>query len=266
MIAAAGVGGQPQQQQQQQQQQQFQQHQAPVPGSLAQVQTATMAGQQQQHRYQQGLPPQSQQQPQHQSQQTTVQQRHNMLIDPPEVIAQQQRLLTEATRKVQEHVYYMKQSMERNDLPGVLDRASQMVSELGEHAHSHQHHHFHPPAPGATGTTTALNPKNYYELHLRTLEELPALEEYLLGIASSSKQQQQQQQQLQNQQQQQIQQQNQHQYHQHQQCNEPSRNESRAIRGNCKRFGYRERNEPHDDTSWTAIPTAAISTGSTTQH
>mmetsp|Transcript_118293 Transcript_118293/g.341957 ORF Transcript_118293/g.341957 Transcript_118293/m.341957 type:complete len:1440 (+) Transcript_118293:219-4538(+) len=106
--------------------------------------------------------------------------------DPPEVIAQQNRLLTDATRKVQEHAYYMKQAMERHDLPTVLDRASQMVGELGEHAHSHHHHHVHPPAPGATGSTTALSPKNYYELHLRALEELPTLEDYLLGVAQGN--------------------------------------------------------------------------------
>jgi vacuolar protein sorting-associated protein 35 len=112
----------------------------------------------------------------------------NIYVDPPEVVAQQNRLLTDATRKVQEHAYYMKQAMERNDLPTVLDRAAQMVGELGEHAHSHHHHHVHPPAPGATGSTTALSPKNYYELHLRALEELPTLEDYLLNIAQAASQ------------------------------------------------------------------------------
>jgi vacuolar protein sorting-associated protein 35 len=110
------------------------------------------------------------------------------------VIAQQQRLLTDATRKVQEHAYYMKQAMERNDLPTVLDRAAQMVGELGEHAHAHHHHHVHPPAPGATGSTTALQPKNYYELHLRALEELPTLEDYLLNLSQQQPQPQMQQQ------------------------------------------------------------------------
>eukprot|EP00980_Cylindrotheca_fusiformis_P010583 scaffold2353_cov134-Cylindrotheca_fusiformis.AAC.6 len=103
--------------------------------------------------------------------------------DPPDVVAQQQRLLTDATRKVQEHAYYMKQAMERNDLPAVMDRAACMVGELGEHAHAHHQHRLHPPPPGATGTTTSLSPKNYYELHLRALEELPTLEDYLLNMA-----------------------------------------------------------------------------------
>jgi hypothetical protein len=111
---------------------------------------------------------------------------HNPWEDPPEVVAQQQRLLTGATRKVQEHAYYMKQAMERNDLPAVLDRAAGMVGELGEHAHAHHHHRLHPPPPGATGSTTALSPKNYYELHLRALEELPTLEDYLLNIAQGT--------------------------------------------------------------------------------
>jgi hypothetical protein len=124
-----------------------------------------------------------------------------MLVDPPEVIAQQQRLLTEATRKVQEHAYYMKQAIDRHDLPVVLDRAASMVGELGEHAHSHNSHKLHPPAPGATGTSTALQPKNYYELHLKALEELPTLENYLLDVATASKQQGQIQQQQQQQQQ-----------------------------------------------------------------
>lgn len=107
-------------------------------------------------------------------------------MDPPEIIAQQNKLLTNATRKVQEHAYYMKQAMDRNDLPTVLDRAASMVGELGEHAHAHNHHQLHPPAPGATGSTTALSPKNYYELHLRALEELPTLEDYLLSIVQGT--------------------------------------------------------------------------------
>jgi hypothetical protein len=117
-------------------------------------------------------------------------QQPNAMVDPPEVIAQQQRLLTDATRKVQEHAYYMKQAMEKNDLPTILDRAASMVGELGEHAHAHHHHHVHPPAVGATGSTTALSPKNYYELHLRALEELPTLEDYLLNLSQQPQQQQ----------------------------------------------------------------------------
>ena len=78
--------------------------------------------------------------------------------------AHQTRILTDATRKVQEHAYYMKQAMDRDDLPTVLDRASHMVGELGEHRNMQ------------------LNPKNYYELHMRALDDMPNLEEYFMAI------------------------------------------------------------------------------------
>jgi vacuolar protein sorting-associated protein 35 len=78
--------------------------------------------------------------------------------------AQQTRILTDATRKVQEHSYYMKQAMDRDDLPQVLDRAMFMVGELGEHRNM------------------MLNPKNYYELHMRALDDMPNLEEYFMGV------------------------------------------------------------------------------------
>ncbi len=78
--------------------------------------------------------------------------------------AQQTRILTDATRKVQEHSYYMKQAMDRDDLPTVLDRAMIMVGELGE------------------SRNMMLNPKNYYELHMRALDDLPNLEEYFMGV------------------------------------------------------------------------------------
>eukprot|EP00526_Cylindrotheca_closterium_P003190 CAMPEP_0113639908 /NCGR_PEP_ID=MMETSP0017_2-20120614/20942_1 /TAXON_ID=2856 /ORGANISM="Cylindrotheca closterium" /LENGTH=1521 /DNA_ID=CAMNT_0000551157 /DNA_START=182 /DNA_END=4747 /DNA_ORIENTATION=+ /assembly_acc=CAM_ASM_000147 len=170
MVGGASMNGSMMQQPQQQQQQ------------------PQMMGQQQQPQPQMGGPAYAvnfpgQQQPQQQfGQQPQPPAPYNPWEDPPEVQAQQQRLLSEATRKVQEHAYYMKQAMERNDLPAVLDRAGMMVGELGEHAHAHHHHRLHPPAPGATGTTTALSPKNYYELHLRALEEMPTLEDYLLNL------------------------------------------------------------------------------------
>ena len=177
--------------QQQTQQQQYQQQQ-PGMGMGQQPQypphqhqPGMPMGQQQQQAPQQVLTPEQQRQQQ-------LQQQHLMLQDPPAVVAQQNRLLTDATRKVQEHAYYMKQAMDRNDLPTVLDRASQMVGELGDHSH-HSRGGGGAGGPGLPGgsSTTALNPKNYYELHLRTMEELPALEEYLLNLASSRQQYQQ---------------------------------------------------------------------------
>jgi Vacuolar protein sorting-associated protein 35 len=105
----------------------------------------------------------------------------------PAQIAVQNRLLNDATRKVQEHAYYMRQAMEKNDLPSVLDRASLMVGQLGEnHApfhHGHQAGHPSPSAPPPGGEAAQLNPKNYYELHMRALEDMPLFEEYLMTVS-----------------------------------------------------------------------------------
>ena len=107
----------------------------------------------------------------------------------PAQIAIQNRLLTDATRKVQEHAYYMKQAMEKNDLPTVLDRASLMVGQLGEiHGPSHHPQTAGPHAPPPGGEASQLNPKNYYELHMRALEDMPHFEEYLLQISGYSQQ------------------------------------------------------------------------------
>ena len=106
-------------------------------------------------------------------------------METPAQVAVQNRLLTDATRKVQEHAYYMRQAIEKNDLPNVLDRASLMVGQLGEiHAPSHHHPgHPGPNAPPPGGEASQLNPKNYYELHMRALEDMPSLEEFLLSIS-----------------------------------------------------------------------------------
>jgi len=89
--------------------------------------------------------------------------------DSPAVQAQQTRVLNDCTRKVQESAYYMKQAMDKDNLSEVLDRAAQMVGELGD---------------SASGT---ISPKNYYELHMRALDDMPNLEEYLLALATSAK-------------------------------------------------------------------------------
>lgn len=84
--------------------------------------------------------------------------------DSPAVQAQQNRILTDCTRKVQEHAYYMKQAMDKDELSSVLDRASLMVGELGD------------------ASSGLLTPKNYYELHMRALDDMPNLEEYFLSL------------------------------------------------------------------------------------
>jgi vacuolar protein sorting-associated protein 35 len=85
--------------------------------------------------------------------------------------AQQDRILTDCTRRVQEHAYYMRQAMEMDDLSTVLDRAAYMVGELGG-AHGQT---------VGSGDSHLLTPKNYYELHIRALEEMPNLEEYFIN-------------------------------------------------------------------------------------
>ena len=99
----------------------------------------------------------------------------------PQVQAQQQRFLTDATRKVQEHAYYMRQAMDQKNLPVVLDRAAHMVGELGGPPHGH-HHSSGSNGPSNTGLSAKLNPKNYYELYMRALEDMPTFEDYLYNL------------------------------------------------------------------------------------
>jgi len=105
--------------------------------------------------------------------------------------AEQQRLLTDATRRVQEHSYYMNQAIDDDDLPTALDRAASMLGELGDpnHHHSHSHHNSSSSSSYSDGhghghIKPTLNPKNYYELHMRCLDELPNLESYLVDLTT----------------------------------------------------------------------------------
>lgn len=105
----------------------------------------------------------------------------------PQDQAMQQRMLTEATRKVQEHAYYMRQAMEQNNIPVALDRAAHMVGELGELPHG-QNAASNPSAasssgPSNSGLSSKLTPKNYYELYMRALEDMPTFEDYLVNLA-----------------------------------------------------------------------------------
>ena len=110
----------------------------------------------------------------------------------PPAQAIQQRLLTDATRKVQEHAYYMRQAMDQNNLPTVLERAAYMAGELGVPPHSSAAAASASGAASAalpslanTGISVKLTPKNYYELYMRALEDMPSFEDYLLGVAST---------------------------------------------------------------------------------
>ncbi len=110
----------------------------------------------------------------------------------PQDQAMQQRMLTEATRKVQEHAYYMRQAMEQNNIPVTLDRAAHMVGELGELPHgqpavspsaSNPSAASSSSGPSNSGLSSKLTPKNYYELYMRALEDMPTFEDYLLNLA-----------------------------------------------------------------------------------
>ncbi|KAL7513538.1 hypothetical protein ACHAXN_012011 [Cyclotella atomus] len=136
----------------------------------------------------------------------------------PAFVAEQTRLLTNATRKVAEASSGMNRAMEENDAVGVLEMACVMLEELGDPNHGvkgqggtgarngpgqgviHSNNPYvQPPyhnVPGGPvapynttfhhqsshGTITPLSPKNYYELHMRAMDELPVLEEYLLNL------------------------------------------------------------------------------------
>lgn len=115
-------------------------------------------------------------------------------------LQQQQRLLTEATRKVQEHAYYMNQAMTAapNDptsvnIPVALDRAAHLVGELGVLMHggagSNTPNNSMPQAatglPSNTGYAAHLTPKHYYELYMRVMEELPAFQDFCVKLCSS---------------------------------------------------------------------------------
>ena len=101
----------------------------------------------------------------------------------------QQRLLTDATRKVQEHSYYMKQAMDQNNLPSVLERAAYMAGELGVPPHGHNSAGGGPaPSLSNTGISVKLTPKNYYELFMRALEDMSSFEDYLLNMSKAQPQ------------------------------------------------------------------------------
>jgi vacuolar protein sorting-associated protein 35 len=162
--------------------------------------------------YSHQVPQQQQQhhQQQQQQQQPQSQQMMRATGNPPamgmESTHQQQKFLTEASSKVQEHAYYMKQAMDQHNLPLVLDRAAHMVGELGGPPHGQHHHHNNSnnnqqssasasfQSQANTGHAAKLTPKNYYELYMRALQDMPMFEEYLYNLASKPNPQQQQQQ------------------------------------------------------------------------
>ena len=112
--------------------------------------------------------------------------RKSSSAETPAQQAEQARLLTDSTRRVQEHAYYMKVAIEADDLPTALDRASNLLGELGDPSRGPGSQQLQGGSGGGGGGPRApaptLNPKNYYELHMRCLDEMPILEDYLAGL------------------------------------------------------------------------------------
>ncbi|KAL7465787.1 hypothetical protein ACHAXS_006106, partial [Conticribra weissflogii] len=146
----------------------------------------------------------------------------------PAQAAEQSRLLSLSTHRVAEASYHMQRAMDANDVCLALEKACQMLEELGDPNHGVHHRpsgfaaadarryggagaasgYVPPPSyySGATGAfppseyyggshggasahgggsggvIAPLSPKNYYELHMKAMDEMPGLEEYLLGL------------------------------------------------------------------------------------
>lgn len=105
----------------------------------------------------------------------------NPAAPPPmglESTQQQQKYLTDSLRNLQEQTYYLKQGLENNNISVVLDRSAQLFSELGGPPHGQQH-------ANNTHCSYLLTPKNYYELYMRALDDIPTLQEFLLQLTQS---------------------------------------------------------------------------------
>jgi hypothetical protein len=139
--------------------------------------------------------------------------------------AEQSRLLTNSLQRLTEASYQMQHAMEMNDVVATLEQACLLLEELGDPNHGvnrGQNRVGGPQQPpttsyysvaggavpplgsyndryytGAGGNSNGLeqkgnqiaqlSPKNYYELHMRAMDEMPILEEYLLGLCHSIK-------------------------------------------------------------------------------
>ncbi|GMH98622.1 hypothetical protein TrST_g10539 [Triparma strigata] len=74
---------------------------------------------------------------------------------------EQIKYLTEATKKVKEHAFYMKRAIDANDLDTTLSLAADMLREL---------------------KTSLLTPRNYYELYMSVLDSLRHVEDFFASL------------------------------------------------------------------------------------
>lgn len=100
----------------------------------------------------------------------------------------QAQLLSECSRRVQEQSYYMRRAMDNDDLAMTLERAVNILSELGSGHGSHHHASSNNTIANkslSSSSSSLLTPKSYYELHIKVLDELPHLEEFFLSFATT---------------------------------------------------------------------------------
>jgi len=109
---------------------------------------------------------------------------------------EQMRLLTDSLRHVQEHASLIRQAMEKDDLPMVLDKAMSFLYILGD-TKTHRSHLSSTTTTAQEGSDNpilsiinnhkhiSLSAKNYYELHMRVCEELVLVEEYFLTFQTT---------------------------------------------------------------------------------
>ncbi len=74
---------------------------------------------------------------------------------------EQLQYLTEASKKVKSHAFYMKRAMDGSDLDLALSHAADLLREL---------------------KTSLLTPKNYYELYMKVLDELRHVEDFFVSL------------------------------------------------------------------------------------
>ena len=114
----------------------------------------------------------------------------------------QKEWVKQASRRIHEHVFYMRKAMEADDLAITLERAAALLSELGDPNSNNLNLNMNMNMNMNMGNSSnslmndrngnsmssneryPLNPKSYYELHMRALEEMPNLEELLVSIVA----------------------------------------------------------------------------------
>jgi len=94
----------------------------------------------------------------------------------------QSRLLNECSRRIQEQAYYMRRAMDEDDLAVTLERATFMLSELGAGPNNSSSNKLDYSNANVAVGSSKLSPKNYYEIQMKAMDEMPNLEEFFLSL------------------------------------------------------------------------------------